>query len=182
MTWDPPVSPVAIFEKEPVRDSFKRCETTVGRLFTDDGKSQRAFFWALSPRGVTKKTSPNIQSLDRRIDLLPFCVFSTTKTNQPIPQKNNTMILGAMMRVLHSVLGISILTCPSTNGLVASPLLRVPFGLHMTIRSADALYMRQKKALPPRTNPFKRITKRNMSDVVSTSEDENNKGFWGTVS
>lgn len=92
------------------------------------------------------------------------------------------MILGVMMRVLHAVLGIAILACPSTNGLVASPLVRVPFGLHMTIRSADALYMRRNKVLPPRANPLKRLTRRHMSDVVSTSEEENNKGLWGKVS
>jgi hypothetical protein len=91
------------------------------------------------------------------------------------------MILGAMMRVLHAVLGIAILACPSTNGLIASPLVRVPFGMHMTIRSADALYMRRNKVLPPRTNPFKRLTRRDMSDVVSTPEEEKNKGFWGKV-
>jgi hypothetical protein len=110
---------------------------------------------------------------------------ASLRQDKPIPQKNNKMILGAMMRVLNAVLGIAILACPSTNGfMVASPLLRVPLALHMTMstRSADALYMRRNKFLPPRANPFKKLTRRRMSDAVSTAEEENNKGFWGKVS
>lgn len=94
------------------------------------------------------------------------------------------MILGAIMRVLHTVVGIAMLVCPSTNGfMVASPLVRVPLGLHMTlsVRPVNALHMRQNKVKPLHTKPLKRTAKRFMSDVVSTPEEES-KGFWGKVS
>jgi hypothetical protein len=51
----------------------------------------------------------------------------------------------------------------------------------LSFRSADALHMRPNKVLPPHTKPFKRTTKRFMSDAVSTPEEES-KGFWGKVS
>jgi len=96
------------------------------------------------------------------------------------------MIVGVVMKFIHALAGIVILMCPSSSHafMVASPMVRVPLGLHMTLSPVNSLKFHRNKALkaPPRT--LKRKTRRNMSDTSSVSEavPDEQKGFWNKVS
>lgn len=90
------------------------------------------------------------------------------------------------MKFLHVLSGIAILLWPSSTALmVASPMVRVPLGLHMTLSPVNSLKFHRNKALkvPGRTvGPLKRKTRRNMSDSASEAAPEEQTGFWNKVS
>ena len=95
------------------------------------------------------------------------------------------MIAGVAMKVLHTLAGIAILMCPSSHAfMVASPIVRVPLGLHMAFSPVNALKLNRNKVTlsPTRTaGPLKRITRQKMSNVGEAAPEQQ-KGFWNKVS